>query len=59
MKILTMDNVFKIYLPAFIAVVYFSVGTYYAVNKNWPWAIVWTSYAAANVGLVWAAYNSS
>lgn len=53
-----MDNLFKIYLPLFIAVVYFSVGTYYAANKNWPWAIVWASYAMANVGLVWAAYNA-
>lgn len=37
------------------AVLYFTVGVSYLLKGNYPWAIVWVAYSAANFGLIWAA----
>ena len=42
-------------LVAVVMVIYATVGIMYAYERNWPWALTWLSYAAANVGLIWAA----
>lgn len=42
-------------LVAAVMVIYATVGIMYACERNWPWALTWLSYAAANVGLIWAA----
>lgn len=34
---------------------YAAVGISYIMNKNYPWSLVWFSYALANLGLIWAA----
>jgi len=34
---------------------YAAVGISYIAQKNYPWALIWFSYALANLGLVWAA----
>jgi len=34
---------------------YAAVGISYVAQKNYPWALIWFSYAAANLGLIWAA----
>ena len=34
---------------------YASVAISYACKGNGPWAMVWLCYAAANLGLIWAA----
>lgn len=36
-------------------VLYATVGVSYAMKGDLPWALVWLSYATANVGLIWAA----
>lgn len=36
-------------------VLYAMVGVSYAVKGELPWALVWFSYASANIGLIWAA----
>lgn len=36
-------------------VLYAMVGVSYAMKGDLPWALVWLSYATANVGLIWAA----
>lgn len=43
------------YIVGIVTVLYFSVGAIYASRGNMPWALVWASYAMANVGLIWAA----
>jgi hypothetical protein len=43
------------YIVGIVTVLYFSVGAIYATRGNMPWALVWFSYAMANVGLIWAA----
>jgi hypothetical protein len=48
------DKLFTIYLPGSVAVVYALTGIYYLIKKNYPWSIVWMSYAMANIGLVLA-----
>ena len=37
------------------AVLYATNGLSYAAKGNWPWALVWFAYGAANIGLMWAA----
>lgn len=49
------DKLFTIYMPGSIAVVYAATGIYYLLKKNFPWAMIWMSYAMANIGLVLAA----
>ncbi|MDB4314443.1 hypothetical protein N9955_00280 [bacterium] len=36
-------------------VLYFITGTSFALKGNFPWAIVWWSYSAANIGMILAA----
>jgi hypothetical protein len=36
-------------------VLYAMVGVSYAIKGELPWALVWFSYATANIGLIWAA----
>lgn len=36
-------------------VLYAMVGVSYMIKGDMPWALVWFSYAMANVGLIWAA----
>jgi hypothetical protein len=43
------------YIVGIVTVLYFSVCAIYATRGNMPWALVWFSYAMANVGLIWAA----
>jgi len=38
--------------PLVVAVFYFVVGGCYIAKKDYPWAIVWISYALANLGLI-------
>jgi hypothetical protein len=49
------DKLFTIYLPGSIALVYAMTGIYYLTKKNYPWFLIWISYATANIGLVLAA----
>lgn len=40
----------------FIAALLYAVnGFVYISQKNYPWGLVWLAYAAANIGLMWAA----
>lgn len=41
--------------PFFVAVFYAATATAYLCKRDWPWAVIWFSYAAGNVGLIWAA----
>lgn len=41
--------------PAIAGILYAIVGLGYLVKKDYPWALVWISYALANLGLVLAA----
>lgn len=34
---------------------YAITGVSYCIKGNYPWALTWFSYAAANIGLIWAA----
>jgi hypothetical protein len=43
------------YIVGIVTLLYFSVGAIYAARGEMPWALVWFSYAMANVGLIWAA----
>jgi hypothetical protein len=45
---------FETIMISVVFVIYFSTGVGYAIKGNWPWAIVWVSYAMANVGMIWA-----
>jgi len=38
--------------PLIVAVFYSIVGGCYIAKKDYPWAMVWISYALANLGLV-------
>jgi hypothetical protein len=42
-------------IVAIVMVLYAIVGVSYAIKGDFPWALVWLSYAMANVGLMWAA----
>tara|TARA_R110000824_G_scaffold4065_4_gene19309 strand:- start:92 stop:262 length:171 start_codon:yes stop_codon:yes gene_type:complete len=44
-------------LPIVSAILYLIVGLGYAYKKDYAWSLVWTSYALANLGLVWAAWE--
>lgn len=46
---------FEQYIVGVVTLLYASVGIAYALKGNTPWALVWLSYASANVGLIWAA----
>lgn len=39
-------------MPSIVGALYFFVGVLYALKRDWAWALVWFSYAMANVGLV-------
>ena len=39
-------------MPSIVAVLYSVVGVCYVLKKDYAWAIVWLSYALANVGLI-------
>ncbi len=49
MKIL---DVLIFVMPSIVGVLYFTVAACYALKKDWAWALVWFSYALANVGLI-------
>jgi hypothetical protein len=44
-------------LPIVSAILYLIVGVGYAYKREYAWCLVWTSYALANIGLVWAAWE--
>ena len=44
-------------LPIISGILYLIVGIGYALKKEYAWSLVWVSYALANVGLVWAAWD--
>jgi len=48
---MTFENI----IVAIVMLLYATVGISYALKGNGPWALVWISYAAANLGLIWAA----
>ena len=54
-KFMTLEQVFV----SVVTVLYGIVGISYAIKGNFPWALVWISYAMANVGLLWAASAST
>ena len=35
-------------------VLYLIVGLSYLIKKEYAWAMIWLSYATANIGLIWA-----
>jgi len=39
-------------MPSIVGALYFTVAFCYALKRDWAWALVWLSYAMANVGLV-------
>ena len=45
-------------IVAVVMVLYAIVGVSYAIKGDFPWALVWFSYAMANVGLMWAASSN-
>ena len=46
-------------LPLISAVLYAIVGILYGMEKEWAWCLVWIAYALANLGLVWAALETT
>ena len=44
-------------LPLISALLYFIVGAGYFIKKEYAWSLVWSSYALANITLVWAAWE--
>ncbi len=38
--------------PLIVAVFYFIVGGCYLIRRDYAWALVWISYALANIGLI-------
>ena len=40
------------YLPAFVGIIYFTVGAAYLGKKEYDWTLVWWGYAIAQIGLV-------
>ena len=49
---------FELTIVAVVMVLYAIVGVSYAIKGDFPWALVWFSYAMANVGLMWAASSN-
>jgi hypothetical protein len=49
---------FEQIIVAVVMVLYAIVGISYALKGDFPWALVWLSYAMANVGLMWAASSN-
>jgi hypothetical protein len=43
------------HIVGIVTVLYAWVGLSYGVKGDWPWALTWTAYALANVGLILAA----
>lgn len=43
---------FKDVLPAIVAILYLLTAFDYLVHKEWAWALMWASYATANIGLI-------
>ena len=43
------------FCPLIAGVLYAIVGIGYFIKKDYPWSLVWISYALANLGLVLAA----
>lgn len=41
-------------IPMIVTFLYFSCAIAHALKKNWGMAIMWTSYATANIGLLLA-----
>jgi len=39
-------------LPAIVGLLYFTVAFCYLCKGDYAWAIVWASYAMANIGLI-------
>lgn len=39
-------------MPAIVAVLYFLTAVLYFCKSEYAWALVWASYAMANVGLI-------
>ena len=44
-------------IVAVVFVLYLIVAISYAYKSNWPWFIVWASYAMANLGLILATHT--
>jgi hypothetical protein len=44
-------------IVAIVFVLYLVVAVCYAYKSNWPWFIVWASYAMANLGLILASHT--
>ena len=44
-------------IVAVVFVLYLVVAISYAYKSNWPWFIVWASYAMANLGLILASHT--
>lgn len=40
------------WIPATVGVLYSAVALSYMIKGDLPWALVWASYAMANVGLI-------
>lgn len=39
-------------LPAIVGILYLIVGICYITKRDFAWAMVWVSYAFANIGLI-------
>lgn len=46
-----LDNLIHV-LPSVVGILYAIVGLCYLYKRDYAWAMVWISYALANVGLV-------
>lgn len=44
-------------IVAIVFFLYLIVAISYAYKSNWPWFIVWASYATANLGLILASHT--
>lgn len=48
---MTLDSLIAI-VPALVGVLYSVVALSYIIKGDYPWGLVWGSYALANVGLI-------
>jgi hypothetical protein len=49
-----MANKLTIYIPGIVMVLYAITGSAFLYKKDYAWALVWFSYALANLGLILA-----
>jgi len=43
---------FRVLLPALVTALYFGTAVSHLLHRRYDWALVWFSYATANVGMI-------